>query len=71
MTSGDEKLQEMLKHAIGPAGTELQRDLWPNMLARLQEKSTAVPWFDWVLAAVALLALLIYPHTIPVLLYHL
>lgn len=70
MTSGDEKLQEMLKNAIGPA-TELQRDLWPGMLARLQEKSTGVPWFDWVLAVVALLALLIYPHTIPVLLYHL
>ena len=67
----DEKTQELLKQAMPPTDQELQRDLWPHMLSRLQERSAAVPWFDWALLAVLALWLCLAPSTIPVLLYHL
>ena len=69
----DKALLDLLKHAIGPArDTELRRDLWPQMLQRLdQQQSFRVPWFDWVLAALASAALIFFPGAIPALLYHL
>jgi hypothetical protein len=69
----DEDLRDLLKQAIGPAGdTELRRDLWPQMLQRLDQKQPVrVPWFDWVLAALASAALIFFPGVIPALLYHL
>ena len=69
----DEDLRDLLKRAIGPAGdTELRRDLWPQMLQRLDQKQPLrVPWFDWVLAALASAALIFFPGVIPALLYHL
>jgi hypothetical protein len=69
----DEDLRDLLKRAIRPAGnTELRRDLWPEMLQRLdQRQPIGVPWFDWVLAALASAALIFFPGVIPALLYHL
>jgi len=67
----DDKIVERLKQSIHPADFELQRDLWPQMLHRLQEHSAAVPWFDWALLAALALWLCLAPGTIPVLLYHL
>jgi hypothetical protein len=67
----DEKVRELLKQNIAPANTELQRDLWPQMLRRLDEHSAIVPWFDWALLALVALCLLLVPNTIPLLLYHL
>jgi hypothetical protein len=71
----DKDLREMLKQAIAPVtGTELRRDLWPQMLQRLdqrQPQAIRVSWFDWALAALAAAALLLFPGAIPALLYHL
>jgi len=68
----DKELKALLKQALPPMeNTELQRDLWPQMLRRLDEQPLRVPWFDWVLAVVTAAALLLYPGAIPVLLYHL
>jgi hypothetical protein len=72
----DQDLRELLKQAIPPVrDTELDRDLWPQMLQRLDEQrqpsSSRVPWFDWALAALAIAALLYFPGAIPALLYHL
>jgi len=67
----DDKIVELLKQSIRPADSELQRDLWPQMLGRLQQRSTTVPWFDWALLAALALWLCLAPGTIPVLLYHL
>jgi hypothetical protein len=67
----DDKIVDLLKQSIRPADTELQRDLWPKMLGRLQERSAAVPWFDWALLAALALWLCLAPGTVPVLLYHL
>ena len=69
----DEELRELLKQVIAPAkNTELSRDLWPQMLQRLdQQQAVRVPWFDWALAALLSAALLLFPGLIPALLYHL
>jgi hypothetical protein len=69
----DTELRELLKQSIAPVkDAELRRDLWPQMLQRLeQQQPIRVPWFDWALAAVAGAALLFFPGVIPALLYHL
>ena len=65
-------VKTLLKKAITPVQhTELQRDLWPQMLRRLDEQPLRVPWFDWALAAVLAACLLLFPGTIPALLYYL
>jgi hypothetical protein len=68
----EEELRELLKQSIAPmADTELKRDLWPQMLQRLDRQPVRVPWFDWALAALLSAALLLFPGLIPALLYHL
>ncbi len=69
------EIKELLKQAIAPAShAELQRDLWPQMLRKLEEQPAAmggVPWFDWALAAILGMVLVFFPGSIPALLYHL
>ncbi len=69
------EMKKLLKQAIAPAkDTELRRDLWPQMLGKLEEQSApvlSVPWFDWALAAVLGAVLVFFPGSIPALLYHL
>ena len=68
----EKELQALLKQALPPAqNTELQRDLWPQMLRRLDAQPLRVPWFDWALSALVAAALLFFPGAIPALLYHL
>jgi hypothetical protein len=67
----DEKIRELLKQSLSGTNQELEHDLWPQMLARMDERPAAVPWFDWALLAAAALCLLLVPNTIPLLLYHL
>jgi hypothetical protein len=69
----DKALRDLLKQSIAPVrDAELRRDLWPQMLQRLDEaQPVRVPWFDWVLAALASAALIFFPGVIPAVLYHL
>jgi hypothetical protein len=69
----DAQVKDLLKQTLRPASTEPQRDLWPKMLQRLDKHSQvkAIPWFDWALLAILLMFILAFPHSIPVLLYHL
>ena len=68
----EKQLQALLKQALAPVkNTELQRDLWPQMLRQLDAQPLRVPWFDWALAALTAAALLFFPRAIPALLYHL
>jgi hypothetical protein len=69
----DTELRELLKQSIAPVkDAELRRDLWPQMLKRLEhQQPVRVLWFDWALAAVAGAALFFFPGVIPALLYHL
>ena len=72
MNEQDRRLQELLERAVGgPADRELRRDLWPAMLRRLEQPRLRVPWWDWALAAALLLCLLLFPQTIPAVLYQL
>ena len=73
-TQEQEQIKQLLKKSLPPINTgvgELQRDLWPAMLKRLEARSTAVPWFDWALLAAVVAWLVFFPGAIPVLLYHL
>jgi hypothetical protein len=76
--SNEENSKEMnglLSQAIAPAkDTGLRRDLWPQMLRKLEEQTApvvSVPWFDWALAAILSAVLVFFPGSIPALLYHL
>lgn len=71
----DKEMKELLRQAIAPArDTELRRDLWPQLLARVAEQPEPrykVPWFDWALAVILSAVLIFVPGSIPALLYHL
>ena len=65
-------LKKLLTRSMRPVGRlELQRDLWPDMLRRLDQPAFHVPWWDWTLLAAATALLLFFPGIIPALLYHL
>jgi hypothetical protein len=65
-------IKNLLKDSLRPiAGLQLQRDLWPAMLRRLDQPAFHVPWWDWTLLAAATALLLFFPGMIPALLYHL
>jgi hypothetical protein len=67
-----QELKTLLRRAVPPVkDTELQRDLWPQMLAKFEEHPFRVPWFDWALAAIVSAVLIFFPGAIPALLYHL
>ncbi len=64
-------LKKLLKDSLPPAGgLELQRDLWPAMLRRLDQPAFRVPWWDWALVAAVTALLFLFPGMIPALLYH-
>ncbi|MCI0723724.1 MAG: hypothetical protein L0338_32915 [Acidobacteria bacterium] len=69
----DKKIRELVRRAIPPVkDTELQRDLWPQMLKKLDEPTgVRVPWFDWVLLGLVVVFFGRFPKLILVLLYHL
>jgi len=72
MTDNSEtKIRELLKQSVKPQQGDLNRDLWPQMLSRLQTRPVTVPWFDWALLAALVLCLCLVPSAIPVILYHL
>lgn len=68
----DEKLREMLKRTMPKmADAELEGDLWPRMLRKLDQRPAGVFWLDWLLAALLAVWCLIFPSAIPGLVYHL
>jgi hypothetical protein len=71
--ASDARIKELLQQALGLADAQLPRDLWPEMLRRLDQgaPARAVPWFDWALLVVVTISVLAFPHAIPVLLYYL
>ncbi len=70
--ANDERMRETLRRAMPPVtDPELPRDLWPEMLRRLEERPVRVPWFDWALLAALAIWFFFSPEAIPILLYHL
>ena len=72
MNENDEKLRALLKKAV-PAvrDPEPRRDLWPQMLLRMEESSLRISWMDWALAAILLAGFFLFPQAILAVLYHL
>jgi hypothetical protein len=84
-----ERIAKLLKQSHPPVtgdGAQLGRDLWPEMLRRLQQPETPAAWFerawfekawfnqvwfDCALGAGVIAGMAIFPSAIPVLLYHL
>ena len=73
----EDRIERLLRIAVSPIGErpELERDLWPAMLRRLDEQASgglvSVPWFDWALGGALLAFAAVAPRTIPVILYYL
>ena len=77
------KMREALRLAFPAVDQELQHDLWPLMLRRMdKDKGEAeakakakaglsVPWYDWVLAGAVTAAFLLFPKLALLLAYHL
>jgi hypothetical protein len=69
------EIEVLLEAALAPVmDPELRRDLWPQMLRKLDEQPSPVdhvPWLDWALAGILGAALFLFPGAIPALLYHL
>ena len=64
----DVKFAKLLKSAfpaVADAGP--QRDLWPEVLRRLDDERVRVAWFDWALVGVLAVLLLLNPEVILVL----
>ena len=73
--SFDARMQALLKSSLPPIGSaEPSRDLWPDMLKRIEADSgeeVAFTPLDWTIAGLIAVAVLIFPGLIPGLLYHL
>ena len=72
----DHDLRDLLKKSVPQVSEpDLRRELWPQMRERLNRQpalaAVHVPWFDLTLAALAAVALLLFPGVIPALFYHL
>ena len=76
---------DLVKQSFTPMNRELDRDLWPQMLRRLDAGDTdrhwlavlfspaalsSVPWFDWALLAALVVGACVFPRLIPIWLYH-
>jgi hypothetical protein len=67
-----DETKKLLQQALQPQReAELHRDLWPDLLQRLDQHPVQVPWWDWALLAGAIALFCVFPGTIPALLYHL
>ena len=57
----EDEMKALLRQAFPASETELQRDLWPNMLQRLNTSAITVPWYDWALIAGLAAVVIILP----------
>jgi hypothetical protein len=67
----DRQIREALQQSFPAVNTELNRDLWPAMLRKLDASPARVPWYDWVLIGLSASVFLFFPQLILVLVYHL
>jgi hypothetical protein len=72
--SEQERIQRLLRSAFPPiADAEPTRDLWPEMLRRIEAADSRVRFglLDWVIAGLVAASVFFFPGLIPGLLYHL
>jgi hypothetical protein len=68
--SDDEQIRAALKRSFPAVNHELARDLWPDVLRKMNARTT-VPWYDWALMGLTAALLLLFPKVIFVFAYHL
>jgi hypothetical protein len=68
-----EDIKKELGRVFQPVDVELQRDLWPAMLRRLEgrERNAPVPWYDWALVGALAATVVFFPGLFLVFAYHL
>jgi len=82
----EKQFAHRLRKSLAPMNRELDRDLWPKMLRRIDDRAAGrqwwsvmfssaalarVPWFDWALLATLVAGVCAFPGSIPIWLYHL
>ena len=67
----DRQIREALQQSFPPVNTEIQRDLWPAVLRKLDARSAQMPWYDWALIVLSSAVFLLFPQLILVFAYHL
>jgi hypothetical protein len=65
------QIRDALKQSFLPVDTELRRDLWPDVLRKLDASPVGVPWYDWVLVGLSTLMFVAFPRLMLVFAYHL
>jgi hypothetical protein len=72
MTENDDRqIREALKQSFPPVKTELRRDLWPDVLRKVDARQEGVPWYDWVLVGLSAVIFSAFPQLVLVFAYHL
>jgi len=64
-------IRDALKQSIPSVNTELRRDLWPDVLGKLDARQVRVPWYDWVLVGLSAVMFLAFPRLALLFAYHL
>jgi hypothetical protein len=67
----DRQIRDVLKQSFPPVKSELRRDLWPDVLRKLNLRPVRVPWYDWALVGLSALMFLAFPRLVLVFAYHL
>ena len=72
MNEQDERqICQALKQSFPSVQAELGRDLWPEILRKLDSRPIPVPWYDWALIGVSASVFLFFPQLLLVFAYHL
>lgn len=67
----DQQIRDALKQSFQPVNTELGRDLWPDVLRKLEARPIGVPWYDWALIGLSAAMFVAFPRLVLVFAYHL
>jgi hypothetical protein len=66
----DPQIRDALKQSFPPVNTELRRDLWPDVLRRVDARKVGVPWYDWALVGLSGVMFLAFPRLLLLFAYH-
>ncbi len=67
----DREICDALRQSFPPVNTVLRRDLWPQVLRKLDAGHVGVPWYDWALVGLSAVMFLAFPRLVLLFAYHL
>ena len=67
----DRQIRDALKQSFLPVQTELRRDLWPDVLRKLDLRTVQGPWYDWALVGLSAVMFFAFPRLVLLFAYHL